>query len=237
MWLCLPHQSLSLFPTQWRRNQTRHCANPCPLLPLNARSRSSHSENSGESVGKQSHCEMDPRRHPRRPRSHPPTAHFIGRRSKQHVSPLAHHVLQWHRDNLTRGPRPHSTRDTRHPHHRQECYLCNLCPRTAPRRTRSHWYPSWQPTVAPLTLPHYHLKILSSPCSKTYSLATVKPTTKQESTTEFSKPTGLPYKTHSLFVFISKSLNKMAFMFSAAQISGESPMNPVARSNPLAHKP
>jgi hypothetical protein len=33
-----------------------------------------------------------------------------------------------------------------------------------------------------------------------------------------SKPTGLPYKTHSLFAFISKSLNRMASMFSATQI-------------------
>ncbi len=47
---------------------------------------------------------------------------------------------------------------------------------------------------APPTLPHYLLRILSSPGSKTYYLATIKPMTKRESTIEFSKPTGIPYK-------------------------------------------
>ena len=55
MWLCLSHQSLGFFLTQLRRNQTRNCANPCPLLSTNARNKSSHSEDCGVSVGEQSH--------------------------------------------------------------------------------------------------------------------------------------------------------------------------------------
>jgi hypothetical protein len=54
--------------------------------------------------------------------------------------------------------------------------------------------------------------------TKIYFSMTVKPPTKQESTTKSSKPTGLLYKNIPSLSSSQKLLSKMASMFSATQI-------------------
>ena len=102
------------------------------------RSKSSHSDDCGASVGEQSHRAKEPRQHPRRPCPHQTMADFDGRCRKHHVPPLAYHTLQWYHNCSTRKSRPCSNGSTRHSHSRWDQHLCNPCPRALTSWTRSH---------------------------------------------------------------------------------------------------